>query len=125
MTNPAPLKFLWNGIKAGSGKLQSASYSKGSYTPESKIPEGTITVYARGHSRFSSEVRAAFDVKNDTDTMTDYFEGDTLRVRPDHALYAVVSAAEAKQAAHRAATAAKRTAKRNARIEAIRAGRTA
>ena len=91
----ADLRFFWNGIKAGTGKLQKCYYSDGALCHH---PAGTLTVYAKdGH--FSAEVRRTFTVENDSDIMTDYFEDDRFRVLPDHPLYAAVKAAlEAKKA---------------------------
>jgi hypothetical protein len=88
MTNT--LKFFWNGIKANGGKLQKCFYSNSALLHH---PAGTITIYARDYSRFSSEVRSQFIVENDSDIMTDYFEEDRIRVLPDHPLYAQVKAA--------------------------------
>lgn len=85
-------KFLWNGLKVNNGKLQKAHYYKGGYAPEAGFPDGTITIYARTYTGFTREVWETFDVKNDTDTMTDYFEKDCIRVKPDHPLYQAVLA---------------------------------
>lgn len=85
------LRFVWNGIKVGTqGKLQRAQYSDGILCNR---PAGTITIYARDYSGFSAEVAEAFTVQNDTDSQTDYFEKDRIRVQPDHPLYDAVKAA--------------------------------
>lgn len=99
MTN---LKFFWNGIKGLDGKLQKASYSDGQLLNH---PSGTLTIYAgtrgnAGCSRFKADVRQAFAVENDSDSMTDYFESDRIRVTPDHPLYAAVKAAMEARTAH-------------------------
>lgn len=86
-------KFLWNGIKVNNGTLQKATYNKGCYTPASGLPDGTITLYAKHYTGFTREVWEAFDVQNDSDSMTDYFETDRIRVKPDHPLYTEVLAA--------------------------------
>lgn len=105
----ATLKFLWNGIKVNGGKLQKASFSMpGSYAPWSGLPEGTITIYAKGSRRFSAEIGEAFEVQNDTDYMTDYFESDRIRVKPDHPLYVQVLAAVKASDEHHAKMQAKR-----------------
>jgi hypothetical protein len=116
--NPQPVmttatfKFFWNGIKVNGGKLQKASFSMPkSYATWSGLPDGTITVYAKRYSGFSAEVWDAFDVRNDSDGMTDYFETDRIRVKPDHPLYSQVLAAVKASDAHHA----KMTAKRNER----------
>lgn len=87
------LKFFYNGIKANGGKLQKAHYSFGNYTTESGINPASVTIYARDYDGFSAEVAAAFPVENNTDTQTDYFEKDRIRVSPEHPLYAAVVAA--------------------------------
>lgn len=89
MTN---LKFFWNGVKGSDGKLQCCTYSDGILTNH---PAGTLTIYAAGHKgtyRFKGDVAEAFEVHNDTDSQTDYFEADRIRVTPDHPMYAAVKA---------------------------------
>ena len=88
------LKFYYNGIKENGEKLQKAHYSMGGYT---NLPNDTITIYNREYIRFSAEIRESFKVENDSDSMTDYFCKDRIRVLPDHALYAEVLAAYVKQ----------------------------
>lgn len=87
------LKFFYNGIKASGGKLQKAHFSFGNYTTQSGINPASVTIYARDYDGFSAEVAAAFPVENNTDTQTDYFEKDRIRVSPEHPLYAAVVAA--------------------------------
>lgn len=93
--------FFWNGIKDAKGeKLQKAHYSMGGYTnvPDEMAAE-TITIYCREYTGFSALVGSCFDVKNDSDSMTDYFEKDRIQVLPVHPLYPQVRAAfEAQQA---------------------------
>jgi hypothetical protein len=87
--------FYYNGIKdAKGGKLQKCWYSSGELR---SYPAGTITIYARDYCRFSDKVNACFAVQNDTDTMTDYFDSDRIRVLPSHPLYPAVCAAMASQ----------------------------
>ena len=91
--------FYYNGIKdAKGGKLQKCWYSSGELR---SYPAGTITIYARDYCRFSAKVNACFAVENDTDTMTDYFDDDKIRVIPGHPLYKAVCAAMAAQDARR------------------------
>jgi len=87
------LKFFYNGLKTSSGKLEKASYSVGPYTPESGLSEDTITITAREYLRFSSEIQEAFVVTNRTDTKTDFFDHDRIRVLPSHPLYPQIKAA--------------------------------
>jgi hypothetical protein len=91
------LKFFWNGIKGSDGKLQRAHICEGELI---SYPKGTVTIYARG-CRFSAEVAQSFRVDNDTDSSTDYFEYDRIRVTPSHPLYAAVKAAADKGEARR------------------------
>ena len=89
-------KFLWNGIKVNGGQLQKAWYS---YSNLINYPEQTITIYAKNYRRFSAEISEVFDVQNNSDSMTDYFECDKIRVTPDHPLYAqVLEACKASEA---------------------------
>jgi hypothetical protein len=92
-----PPVFFWNGVKDKRGdKLQSASYSMSQL---SGYPDGTITIYARGYSGFSSKVCDCFPVENNSDSMVDYFEKDRVRVLPQHPLYPAVKAAFEAQSA--------------------------
>ena len=94
------IRFFWNGIKEGKGRLVRCTYSDGQLLDH---PAGTITIYARDYGsagHFGPAVRAAFDVKNDSDSMTDYFETDRIRVVPTHPLYGKVVAAMAARRVH-------------------------
>lgn len=91
------LRFFWNGIKVGTGRLQRCSYHMGALLHS---PPGTITIYERGYHGFSAEIRQAFEVQNDSDIQTDYVEGDRIRVTSDHPLYPEIRAALAKRDAH-------------------------
>lgn len=102
MTN---LKFFWNGIKDSTGKLHTVSYSEGPFT---RHAAGTIAIYKREYSKFPAEIREAFTVKNDTDSMTDYFEADKIYVTPDHNLYQTVKEAVQANKDHYKKAAAKR-----------------
>ena len=88
------LRFFYNGIKGTDKKLQKAFYSRGSLRG---YREGTITIYARGYTRFSNEIKKHFTVENDTDTRTDYFDSDKIRVTPEHKLFSLVNEAYTKQ----------------------------
>jgi hypothetical protein len=100
----APL-FYWNGIKDAKGaRLQRAWYTDygpgGSVT--GRFPAHTIGIHARDYARFSPLVAACFVVENNTDTMTDYFDNDSIHVTPAHPLYPQVRAAYEAQETHRA-----------------------
>lgn len=77
MKNQNTLKFFYNGIKANGGELQSAYFS---FSQENG--NSFIRCYANNYGRFSSEIQGTFCVKNDTDTMTDYFEKDRFTILP-------------------------------------------
>lgn len=92
------LKFFYNGIKVNGGALQKCSYSISTLI---SYPAGTITIYGKNYERFSKEIREAFTVENDTDSMTDYFDNDFIRVMPDHPLYSQIVDAHGQQAVRR------------------------
>jgi hypothetical protein len=91
------LRFFYNGIKENvkGAKLQKVWY--GMYD------NGDISIYSKDYARFSAAVRATFEVKNDSDSMTDYFETDRIRVTKENPLYAQVAEARAKAQARRLA----------------------
>jgi hypothetical protein len=91
-------KFLYNGIKHD-GELFKAHYSIGPYTAQSKLPEGTITIYASDYKSFPfiNELTTI----NESDSMTDYFEKDRIRVQPSNKWYEDVYKAYQKQEEHR------------------------
>ena len=64
------IKFMYNGIKID-GKLIKGFWSKGGYTNGAKY-----CFYA--DSYYTPELKEVFNVKNDSDIMTDYFETDTI-----------------------------------------------
>lgn len=80
MTNT--IKVLKHGIKVN-GKYIKCGYTMGPYTPQSGIPDDTITVYASSYKELPIELNPT----NRTDWMTDYFETDRARIYKDHPLY--------------------------------------
>ena len=88
------LKFVWNGIKED-GKLHRAHYSKGYLKNQ---PEDTITIYARDYDDFPQDPDLI--VENNSDSMTDYFEKDRIRVTPSNKYYDEIHQAYLKQEAH-------------------------
>lgn len=93
------IKFYYNGIKDEKGaKLQKAHYSKGDLL---NYPKDTITIYeeVRCYVPFSKKVKELFEVENNSDVMTDYFETSCIRVVPTHPLYNEVNEAWKKQEA--------------------------
>lgn len=101
-------RFMYNGIKQD-GKLYKAYYSGGKLHG---FPDETITIYGRRYRDLPAVPGLA--VENDSDTMTDYFENDRVRVTPDNPHYPAVLAAYEKQQAHKARVAEKRKARRAA-----------
>lgn len=89
------VKFMYNGIKVN-GKLYRAWYSLGGYR---NMPEGTITIYAKDYNIFPRV--EGLQIENNTDYMTDYFEKDRIRVKPDNKWYPQVLEAYNKQQAKR------------------------
>lgn len=77
------IRFLTHAV-VHNGKKARVHYSQGSYTPESKIPKGTITIYAKD---YGEQLPKELSPKNDTDIMTDYFNTDTARITPDNKYY--------------------------------------
>lgn len=80
------IKFYYNGFKINGGKLYKVTYSMGQLI---NYPAGTITIYARHDNRthMPKEMRELFNVENNSDIQTDYFECDKIRVLPTHPLY--------------------------------------
>ncbi len=99
------LKFLWNGIKV-KGELYRSWYSIGNLV--SPWPSDTISVSARDYHSFPAEVRACFDVENNTDMQSDYFDSDRLRICSTHPLYSLAKEAHDAAEAHHARRMAKR-----------------
>ena len=64
------------------------SYSKGNYTRQSGLPEGTITIYSKKYGK--SLPRGLFP-QNESDPLTDYFEKDKARIKPGSKNYNEVS----------------------------------
>jgi hypothetical protein len=99
---------MWNGIKVD-GTLYKAHYSIGNYTERSGIPKETITIYAKDYGSFPAI--EGLTIENNSDSMTDYFEKDRIRVYPNSRWYDEVKAACEKMNEHNE----KRFAKRYAR----------
>lgn len=86
------IQFLKNAIKSD-GKKSRVYYSKGSYTKESKLPKGTITIYAKDYGHLPNALKP----QNESDIMTDYFEKDRVRIKPSSKYYQKVNKAYADQ----------------------------
>lgn len=71
------LKFLKHAIKH-KGKRSRVWYSKGSYTKESGLPKGTITIYAKD---YGMQLPKELNPENDSDIQTDLFMKDRARIK--------------------------------------------
>ena len=83
MTNS--IKFYYNGLRLnGEKSLVKCSYSLG---------DNYVNIYADGYSHLPRDL---FDVVNETDLYTDYFDNDHASLCPDHPLYKYARYAAAK-----------------------------
>ena len=80
------IKILQNGIKHDNGYTP-CFYSMGNTSHHS---DRCITIYARDYEHLPAELGA---VENDTDTQTDYFDSDKVRLEPGDKYYAEALAA--------------------------------
>lgn len=77
------IKFLKDAIKwklNGEEKRVRVSYSQGGYN---NLPENTITIYGKNYKSLPRELNPV----NNSDSQTDYFENDTVRVVPNSKYY--------------------------------------
>ena len=73
------IKFYYNGLKIDGGKLVKLLYS---------VHDDHISIYA---DDYGAELpRDLFEVHNDTDLYTDYFDKDSAEITPDHPLYVYI-----------------------------------
>lgn len=93
--NPTALRFFFNGLKVGAGKLQRGSWSliERWTTGAGREIQTQLVLYAKNYARFSDEVRAELEVTNNSDSMTDYFENDRLSILPGSSHFAAAAAA--------------------------------
>jgi hypothetical protein len=66
-------------------------YFAGPWVPG--VEPGLIKIRPRRAYRFPASFAALFEIENNSDIQTDYFERDCIRVLPDHPLYAAVKQA--------------------------------
>jgi len=99
------IKFnKFNVTNTVTGKKARVFYSASVYTDG----QVGVTIYHKDYTDALADVFIDSDLyKNDTDSMTDYFETGKVRINEDHALY---PAALARAQANEAAAAAKRAA---------------
>lgn len=74
------IRFYYNGIKVNDGALRKCFYSLDNNINNEKC----VTIYAHDCARLPREL---FNVENDTDLYTDYFDDDRTTITPDHPLY--------------------------------------
>ena len=74
------VRIYWNGIKIDGGKLIRCGYSLDNNTDH----EPSVSIYA---CHYDNLPRDLFEVKNDSDLYTDYFESDRAYLTPAHPLY--------------------------------------
>lgn len=74
------VRIYWNGIKIDGGKLIRCGYSLDNNVNH----EPSVSIYARDYDDLPRDL---FEVKNDSDPYTDYFEHDRAYLTPDHPLY--------------------------------------
>lgn len=75
------IRIYWNGIKIDGGKLIKCGYSLDNNLDNSE----SVSIYAHGYG--SQLPRDLFEVRNDTDLYTDYFDNDSAHLTPEHPLY--------------------------------------
>lgn len=73
------------------GKRVRVSYAKGPWV--AGVNPATIKIRPWTGNFFPVEVRKAFAIENNSDAMTDYFEGDCIRLLPGHPQYDAVKEA--------------------------------
>jgi len=78
------VKFMYNGLKVD-GKLYRGFWSRGGYVINGKVCNETITLYMSDYERIPEETE--FDIRNNSDIITDYIEKDRILFMPDHQNY--------------------------------------
>ena len=96
------IRIYWNGFKIDGGKLIGCYYH---YDPSAE----TVCVSAKNYDHLPRDI---FDVTNDTDIYTDYFDNDRATVDASHPLYPYLRYAALKEDARYAARNVERIEKR-------------
>lgn len=91
-TRTAPAIKIGKSFITVNGKRVGVRYSAGPWV--AGVDPATIKIRPKQYA-FPAEVRAVFAVENNSDSQTDYFEKDTIRIVPGHPLYDAVKAAAA------------------------------
>lgn len=71
------VKLLKKGIKID------GQYYPVFYSSSKNHTKGMATIYIKTYKRLPPSAHEIFSVKNDTDSMTDYFEQDRINIPPD------------------------------------------
>ena len=74
------IRIYWNGIKIDGGKLIRCGYS----IDNNVNHDQSVSIYARDYDHLPRDL---FEVRNDTDIYTDYFDSDRAYLTPEHPLY--------------------------------------
>lgn len=74
------IRIYWNGIKIDGGKLIRCGYS----IDNNVNHEESVSIYARDYDHLPRDL---FEVRNESDSYTDYFENDSAYLTPEHPLY--------------------------------------
>ena len=93
---PTPkIRFFFNGLKVDGGKLQKAHLSliERWTKANGEVVDTHVVLYRRGYGHFSPEVWELFEVENNTDMQSDYFETDRIRIPLGHPLFNAALAA--------------------------------
>lgn len=111
---PAPnVKLMYNGIKVDGQLHKAYIYRVFDNTRTDNLPTGTIYYIAKNYNRLPQLPGTVH--KNDTDSMTDYFDDDKIYILPDSPYFTAASQAYLQKE--------KIDAKRRMKFEAKRAGK--
>lgn len=83
------IRIYWNGIKVDGGKLVRCFYSLDNNADHAP----SVSISARDYDHLPRDL---FEVRNDTDIYTDYFDSDRAYLTPEHPLYKYFRYAAAK-----------------------------
>jgi len=79
------IKLLKKGIKVN------GEYFPVSYSSSKNNIHGNATIYINTYKRLPQETKEVFEVANDTDSMTDYYEQDRIRVSSENEFFSKVN----------------------------------
>lgn len=74
------IRIYWNGIKIDGGRLIRCGYSIDNNAENTP----SVSIYARDYDHLPRDL---FEVRNESDSYTDYFENDSAYLTPEHPLY--------------------------------------